>query len=259
MTDIHTTVYIASGRKNAMYTLRQSRTGGEIYVDHYLRNLSNDPKKAEKKAQAWFDRVYGDLADQRLYHFEGFADFDLNEWGGPSQYELGAIRMIEEEGRVPFGKHEGKLIADLDDGYILWWAKQEGEGFVAQKLIEVMKIIAEEKGLFEKEREEQKRREADRERTQATADVPVTDDRVQITGEVVGIKWVQGYGYSSPDVKKIVVLDDRGFKVYGSCPSSLDAERGDRITFMAKIEASRNDSQFGFFKRPTKAEVAGGE
>ena len=112
-TDIHTTVYIGSGAKNAMYTLRQSRTGGMFGTDFYLRNLARDPQKAEAKARAW------------------------------------------------------------------------------------------------------------------------------------------------PDVKKIVVLDDRGFKVYGSCPSSVDAERGDRLSFMAKIEASNDDSQFGFFKRPTKAEFNG--
>lgn len=256
MGDIHTTVYIDSGRKNAMYTLRQSRSGGQHHVDHYLRNLSTDPKKAEAKAKAWFDRVYGDR-DQANYHFQGFADFELNEWGAPSAYERGAIRLIEEEKRIPFGKHEGELIVDQDDGYILWWAKQEPEGAVAQKLVEAFKQLAEDKGLYEKERLAQEQREADRLRTQATADVPVTQERIEITGEVVGIKWVEGYGYNSPDVKKIIVLDDRGFKLYGSAPSGLGVERGDRINFFAAIEHSKDDSQFGFYKRPTKAQLLG--
>jgi uncharacterized protein (DUF3820 family) len=211
-----------------MYTLRQSRTGGQHHIDHYLRNLSNNREKAEAKAREWFDRVYGDR-DQKLYHFEGFADFDLNEWGGPDQRERGALRVIDE-GFIPFGKHEGEKIADQEDGYVLWWAKQEGETAPAQKLVEVMKALAEERGLFDKEREEEKRREAERERTKATADVPVTDERIQITGEVVGIKWVEGYGYYASEVKKIIVLDDRGFKVYGSAPGTLDVDRGDRLS-----------------------------
>jgi uncharacterized protein (DUF3820 family) len=253
MSDIHTTVYIDSGRKNAMYTLRQTRCGGMHHIDMYLRNLSNDREKAEAKAREWFDRVYGNR-DQQFYHFEGFADFDLNEWGGPDPWERAALRMIEE-GLIPFGQHKDEKIADQDDGYVLWWAKQTGDTEPGEKLVEAMKALAEERGLFEKEREEAKRREAERERTQATADVPVTQERIEITGEVVGIKWVEGYGYYSPDVKKIIVLDDRGFKLYGSAPSKLDAERGDRITFMAAIEPSKDDTQFGFFKRPTKPKM----
>lgn len=253
MTDVHTTVYIDSGRKNAMYTLRQSRTGGQFMIDHYLRNLSTDPEKAEAKARAWFDRVYGERVDQRLYHYEGFADFELNERGAPSQWERGQLRMIEE-GVMPFGKNEGKKFSDLDDGYILWWAKESAGNKVAEALVAAMKALAEERGLYAKEREEEKRREAERERTQATADVPVTDERIQVAGEVVGIKMVEGFNYNSPDVKKIVVLDDRGFKVYGTCPNSIAAaERGDHVSFMSKIETSDDDSQFGFFKRPSKA------
>lgn len=251
---VHTTVYIDSGRKNAMYTLRQSRTGGMHHIDMYLHNLSNDPVKAEAKARAWFDRVYADRVDPSLYHFEGFADFELNEWGGPNQWEREAIHMITEDGIIPFGKNKGEKIADLEDSYIMWWSKQDSDKLVGQALIEIMKLIAEERGLYEKERKEKADREANRLRTQATADVPITDERIQITGEVVGIKMVEGYGWNAPDVMKIIVLDDRGFKLYGSCPSSVgSAERGDRLEFMARIESSNDDSQFGFFSRPTKS------
>lgn len=96
--------------------------------------------------------------------------------------------------------------------------------------------------------------EAKRAAERAAAD-PVPEGREVVTGEVVGLKWVPGYGYNSPDVLKMVVKDDRGFKVYGTMPRSIDAKRGERVTFTAQLEQSNDDDRFGFFKRPTKASV----
>lgn len=80
-------------------------------------------------------------------------------------------------------------------------------------------------------------------------DVP--EGRVVITGECLTFKWQESlYG----NVEKMLVQDDRGFRVWGSVPASLsEAERGDRITFTATVTASDKDAKFGFFKRPTKA------
>lgn len=96
--------------------------------------------------------------------------------------------------------------------------------------------------------------------------VPIPDElfdgRVQITGEIVSSKWKQTqFG----DTLKMVVVDERGFKVWGTQPECLQVEdkegdytrpagKGDKITFMAKLDRS-NDVNFAFFKRPTKAEV----
>lgn len=108
--------------------------------------------------------------------------------------------------------------------------------------------------------------------------VPVTDKRMAITGIIVSAKYVEndfGGAY------KILVEDDLGFRVYGSLASSLqevfynefydqdgnnriddgkavwlEIVKGRRVTFMAKVEASRDDKAFGFFTRPTKAELA---
>jgi hypothetical protein len=52
----------------------------------------------------------------------------------------------------------------------------------------------------------------------------------------------------------MLVRDDRGFKVWGTVPSSLpNTDRGDKVTFTASVERSNNDETFGFFKRPSKA------
>lgn len=89
---------------------------------------------------------------------------------------------------------------------------------------------------------------------EAAAPVPVTEDRIVVTGEIVSAKIVDNdFGCTT----KIVVKADEGFKVWGSCPSDLDAPladlKGQRVTFAARVEPSEDDPKFGFFKRPTKA------
>ena len=86
---------------------------------------------------------------------------------------------------------------------------------------------------------------------EAGEDAP--EGRVVITGTVLAFKRQESiYG----DVLKMLVQDDRGFRVWGSVPSSLDdAERESRITFTATVTASDKGSKFGFFKRPAKAAV----
>ena len=96
------------------------------------------------------------------------------------------------------------------------------------------------------------RKAAKRRQEEANAiDVPRTDERVEITGRVLTAKWVENqYGGSL----KMLVKDDRGFKVWGSCPSALEGDPdGLRVTFTARLERSTDDPKFGFFSRPTKA------
>lgn len=98
---------------------------------------------------------------------------------------------------------------------------------------------------------------------------PVIEGKIQVTGEVLTIKFQESdFGGSL----KMLVRDDRGFKVWGTVPSSLHltrsydeatgewteldgATKGSRVTFTATVERSRDDETFGFFKRPTKASV----
>jgi len=91
----------------------------------------------------------------------------------------------------------------------------------------------------------------------AALPLPVSEDRIQITGKVVSIKEPQPYSYGGQvpmfEQTRMLVESDDGWKVFGTKPSALDIERGDRVTFIAKIKPSRNDPKFGFFSRPTKA------
>lgn len=80
----------------------------------------------------------------------------------------------------------------------------------------------------------------------------VPTGRVQITGEVVSTKEVENdFGISW----KMLVKDERGFKVWGTIPTGLKAHRGAKVTFAAAVEPSRDDEYFGFYKRPTKAQL----
>lgn len=93
------------------------------------------------------------------------------------------------------------------------------------------------------------------------ASEPAPTGRVVITGKVISIKIVDS-AYGS--TKKMVVLDDRGFRTWGTVPVSLDEVDGElstesllvegmRVSFTATVEPSKDDEHFSFFKRPTKA------
>ena len=100
-------------------------------------------------------------------------------------------------------------------------------------------------------------REVEKKAEEAAAeDVPSGPGRIVVTGKVLSTKWVESqYG----GALKMLVKDARGFKVWGTVPSSLsssDAFDGCTVTFTARLEPSRDDSKFGFFSRPTKARIA---
>jgi hypothetical protein len=89
--------------------------------------------------------------------------------------------------------------------------------------------------------------------------VDVPEGRIEITGEVVSIKHQDGdYGVAT----KLLVKDDRGFKVWGSAPKSIDDTfshtptlvKGARVKLTATVTQS-DDKGFGFYKRPAKAEI----
>lgn len=78
------------------------------------------------------------------------------------------------------------------------------------------------------------------------------DGRATFSGVVLGTKYEENmYGTTL----KMLFLDDRGFKLWGTVPAALDGGKGDRVKFDAAAEASNDDPCFGFFKRPTKAET----
>ena len=101
--------------------------------------------------------------------------------------------------------------------------------------------------------EEQKRREEEleearrieREAYEKAEPVPVTEERIQFSGVVLGTKVVETmWG----DTTKCLFQDDRGFKIWGG----FIGNRGDKLSFVARVQVSEDDAKFGFYKRPTK-------
>ena len=100
-----------------------------------------------------------------------------------------------------------------------------------------------------------KRRESEA-RDAAAEDVPT--GRELITGEILSTRSQEGaYGYEY----KMLVRDDRGFKVWMTKPSALEARtwdgelKGERVSVVVTLEPSKDDPKFGFGKRPAKAQL----
>lgn len=97
------------------------------------------------------------------------------------------------------------------------------------------------------------RRESERAAEKAELKPVVTGKGIIIEGEVLSVKW-QDNEFGGRFVS--TVKDDRGFIVWGSRPSKLAWEKGDRVRFKAgEIKVSDRDETFGFYKRSTSAEV----
>lgn len=114
------------------------------------------------------------------------------------------------------------------------------------------------------------------ERASDPAPAPVEAGRGNLTGRIITAKNVESDFGTTP---KMLLLDDRGFKAWGTIPSTLSGDfyqawlaevdqpkdhgpetwlafaKGQRVSLTATVTASEDDEAFGFFKRPAKAEV----
>lgn len=129
-------------------------------------------------------------------------------------------------------------------------------------------------------REQRRRERAERDALMNDPEpATVVTGRIEVTGRVLTIKsQPSNFGYGG-SVTKMLVLDDRGFKVWGTFPEALTdpifelAKQAGlegmelscaglvksgakvRVGFTAAVEKSRDDETFGFVKRPSKARV----
>lgn len=91
----------------------------------------------------------------------------------------------------------------------------------------------------------------DREKQEAEARAnatPCPEGRMEVTGVLASTKYNEHWGYW-----QMLVIDDRGFKVWGTLPRALSPDdRGSRVRFTATVTRSDKDPLFGFYKRPAK-------
>jgi hypothetical protein len=90
---------------------------------------------------------------------------------------------------------------------------------------------------------------------ETAAPVPVSDKRMTVRGKVLSIR-VPDYNRGECGPVRMLVQHADGWKVWGSLPIALaDIERGTEVEFDAAVKPSDKDTKFGFFSRPTKAQV----
>lgn len=86
---------------------------------------------------------------------------------------------------------------------------------------------------------------------------PLSAGRQTVEGEVLTVKFVDNpYTYNSSTMKMLVKLDG-GQRVWGTVPSTIadNVERGVRVRFVATVTPKDGETDFGFYSRPSKAEV----
>ena len=108
----------------------------------------------------------------------------------------------------------------------------------------VYKMMAKEKEMQKKFAEEAKNANP----------VPLTDERLSITGTVMSVK--EGRYFDDVVWKITVKVKEEGYKLYGTLPDAInEASKGDIVTFSAKVKPSDKDPKVGFYSRPTKAKI----
>ena len=120
-----------------------------------------------------------------------------------------------------------------------------------------------EKGLTEKQvdailrvhAEEQRKNDGEKHKKYIEVPEKMQTGRQEVQGEVVSIKSYDNYwGFR---LTMMVLIDDENgqWKCHGTCPTTLDAYKGDIIKFTAKFAIDENDHTFARFSRPAKAEI----
>lgn len=179
------------------------------------------------------------------------------EWGMPTKHMVGNILNRREDDGAP------KVTAadvDLANTAATWVRSTQGDGSdFTLRMKQAVAIEADASNYVGTLAfvPEAYRRHLDAEaekQAKAKVDVesaPCPIGKIVLTGEVVGVSFKDSDWGTT---KKLVVRDDRGFKVYVTEPSSICADRGDRVQMNVTVDwVSDTDNTFGFGKRPTKA------
>lgn len=147
-------------------------------------------------------------------------------------------------------QYEEKTIWDMVSKLIKYGSLSDAQLGFLKKLLERMSTRAERQAQREEERRNAK---------------PCPTGRVIVDGVILSTKWQESqFG----NTLKMLVKTEDGWCVWGTMPNSIalmpscdgkdltrGADKGDRVRFMAQVSPSNDDPKFGFFKRPTQAEM----
>lgn len=245
--------WIETGRTNGLYTLHRrivDRPTHAFVTEYtYVRNLGRTWAVACANADKFIDGNPG---------CDYIKDYALED-------ECGSLRKAGEydDNRLWFGKYEGRMIDDVvteDVEYIKYlrdnFDRLPGKPRMTSLLEKFDSLNL---GKSEREIANEARAKKIEEDNAKMKPVPTDlfDGRNTFSGEIACTKEVfNDYG----STLKMLVIEERGFKVWGTAPAALwDDHSGDvrgwKIEFDAALDASDKDDTFAFFKRPTKVSV----
>lgn len=249
------TYYIGAGYENKMYTLRQNmlfeKTDGHVSEsDTYVKNLSTDYDEAYAKAVQYAKEdnicleasLISDLdpiiRKTPEYYAKVKEDLQVNVDNFLQANPVLAQHFVTYgDADIEVQRDIGFAFYDIKDKLYKYGNLSEAQVNFCNKMVDSYIARKENAKVWEEEK------------TNAEP-VPVTDERIQFTGEVIKTTfkdYVLPNGMETSS-QKCTVKDDRGFVVWGGDVG----EKGDKVTFMATVTVSDNDPKFGFFKRPTK-------
>lgn len=125
------TYYISTGKKNAMYTLRQRRDVvgqasfmGAFMPDFYLCTLAATEDKAVAKAKEYVDAMRDRIGETSGFKIIFDDSPDHENYKRRGKLSTRDTRNMEtiEDGFFPFGKHVGTPICAAPESYVLFFA-----------------------------------------------------------------------------------------------------------------------------------------
>lgn len=161
-----------------------------------------------------------------------------------------AARQAREEARAAahnfLDSNPGLAEAFETDHHIVADIKRQliKKGHISEKQVELVFKIARDVAA----------REAEKANEPEPVAIPdeLTDGRHRFEGVVLGSKWAENAWGGS---LKLLIRDNRGFKVWGSAPDECIEFKGAHVAFTARVKPSDDDPCFGFYSRPTKWDV----
>jgi len=211
--------YIRTGRECA------DKLDAGVNFDHFIRGVKAalEAKAGKRKAEAFL--VEQDLEDA---------------------WKVYTSDAVSEDSRG----FEINTICDIVGKLVKYGSVSEKQVAFVRKLLD--KIATGDTAAARKKAYEAERAAQD----EAALPVPVTDERITIRGKVLTIREQDSHFYYNAVEWKCLVMSEEGWKVWGTLPRAFGTDvQGRKIEFSAKVKRSDNDPKFGFFSRPTKAQI----
>ena len=238
--------YLAELFSQDEYSLEQAQAKWPSYQGNFSKKNSCDHCGARFK---WGAVYLHTLSNELVHVGHTCASNSFNYPSRAAKLKAVAQKMLAELNKLAkakaelFAKYPGLQEAFQIDHYIINDIRGRFERWLSiseKQVALVLKISAESKAP----------------KAEPVGEPCPTVKREMVSGTIVSIK-VKNTAYG--EQVKMLVQDARGFRVWGSMPAKFVDDptvvKGSEIEFCADLERSNKDDHFGFFGRPTKAQL----